>query len=362
MTWLAIALAACDHANAVTTCTSCDAPINSNLLCFDGQPGDIAGNACVYNRMARTFTDLVVDTTTGSSLCEGDFGLNAPYCAMTGTSITIPAGVRVSAIGRRPLVLVASGEIDIEGTLDVSSHRAPAEVIAAAADDARCTAATGSDDAIGGAGGAGGSFQFLGGAGGATGASAAAQPGKAPTAADLHGGCPGAMGGNYLGSAAGAAGHAGGVVYLIAGGSITLGPSAALLANGEGGGKAGIAGGGGGGGTGGMIVFDAPTTMLAAGAVVFAEGGGGGGGGDPGGDAGDGSEVLAAPGATGGSAAAPAGGGGSGSIAGAGGAGQPGPISPTMATGGGGGGGGASGYVRVFGPITNAATISPPAS
>ncbi len=361
-TWLAIVVGACNHASTVTACTSCDAPIDSSLLCFDGQPGDLVGDACVYNRAPRTFSDLVIDTTTGSTLCEGDFGLNAPYCAMTGTSITIPAGVRVSAIGTRPLVLVASGSIDLEGILDVSSHRAPSEVIGAAADDARCTATSGSNDANGGAGGAGGSFQFSGGAGGATGTTAAAQPGQAPTAAELHGGCPGAIGGSYLNAAAGVVGHAGGAVYLVAGESIVLGPSSSLLSDGEGGGKAGIGGGGGGGGAGGMIVLDAPTMTLAAGAVVFAEGGGGGGGGDPGGNAGDGSEVIATPGAAGGSAAAPAGGGGSGSLAGTGGAGQSGPISPTMATGGGGGGGGASGYVLVFGQITSAATISPPAS
>lgn len=361
-TWLAIVLAtACNHTASVT-CTSCDASVDSNQSCFAGQPNGLLGGACIYDHTARTLTDLVIDTTAGSPLCEGDIDFIASDCVVTGTSITIPAGVRVSAIGTRPLVVVALDSIDLEGTLDVSSHRSPAEVIGPAHDDSRCIATSGSDDAIGGTGGAGGSFQFLGGAGGATGTTPPAQPGQAPTLVSLHGGCPGAKGGSYLETAAGALGHSGGALYLMAGASIVLGPGAALLSNGEGGGKAGIDGGGGGGGTGGMIVLDAPSIALATSATVFAEGGGGGGGGDQLGDSGDGSEVDTTPGATGGSAAAPAGPGGSGSVSGIGGDGQHGPISPTTATGGGGGGGGASGYVLVFGSLTSTAVISPPPS
>lgn len=326
-------------------------------MCFAGQPGALIAEACIGHPIARSL-GLAIDTSVGSPICEGP--PQNGYCSISGTTITISSGAIIKVTGTRPLVLIAYDAIDIEGTLDVGSRRAPSEQIGASADDARCTTPSGQADSVGGTGGAGGSFQFFGGAGGAAGSTPDGQPLPGTTPVDVHGGCRGGAGGSYQTSGGGAIGHSGGAVYLIAGGSITFGSNARLFANGEGGGKAGIGGGGGGGGSGGMIGLDAPTIAFASGALVIAEGGGGGGGGDSTGGAGDGGDGVMPGGASAGSAIAPAGSGGSGSIAGAGGQGGDGPVAPTTSTGGGGGGGGASGYVLVFGRSTGTATISPP--
>jgi len=350
---LAISLAACESTQHVVVMP--DAPVDADYHCFNAQPGSLLGSACVPNPIDHGLGNMTVDTNMGNALCENDF--KAAYCMISGLTITVPAGTKITAIGPRPLLLVAYDSIDVEGAIDASSRRAGTEVIGAAADDARCMPAAGSEDPVGGSGGAGGSFQFFGGQGGAAGAIASAQPTPAPTAVALHGGCKGSAGGAFTTELGGAVGHSGGAIYLIAQNTITLGPAAQLLANGEGGGKGGAGAGGGGGGSGGMIVLDAKAITLATGAVILAEGGGGGGGGDTANSASDGGEVIAAPGATGGSAIAPAGAGGAAVAASAGTAGGD---NTTSSTGGAGGGGGASGYVLAFGSVTGSATVSPP--
>jgi hypothetical protein len=352
---ISLALSACDHANPVVVLP--DTPVDADPHCFLGQPGDLLGSACVPSPIERGFGgDMTVDTNMGSPICEADF--KAAYCMISGTKVTIQAGARIVATGERPLLIVAYDTIDVEGTVDVSSHRAPAEVIGASADDARCQPAAGGSDTVGGSGGAGGSLSFFGGAGGAAGATAGPQPLPGPTPVALHGGCIGGPGGAFGMALGGAVGHSGGAVYLIAQSSITLGAGARLLANGEGGGKGSPGAGGGGGGSGGMIVLDAPMIALATGALVLAEGGGGGGGGDLGNLASDGGEVDSAPGASGGSATAPAGAGGGGATASAG---INGHDNATTSTGGAGGGGGASGAVLIYGARSGTALISPPA-
>ena len=354
---LLAALAACHGGGALVKPDAGANPTDALQLCFVGQPGGQLGSACAATAGPRTLADTVVSTDPDAPMCEADF--HAPYCMISGTTIAIPAGVVVSASGQRPLLIVAYDTIELDGALDVSSHRTPAEVIGASADTGACQAGAGQDDAAGGTGGAGGSFQFPGGAGGSVGAMPGGQPLSAVSTVTLHGGCKGAPGGNYMATGSGAAGHSGGAVYLMARTSISLGANARLSANGEGGGAAGIGGGGGGGGTGGMIVLDAPAIAFDDSAVVLAEGGGGGAGGDLGGNGQAGGDAMASTAASGGTATAPAGGGGAGSLASAGGAGQDGPVGTTTSTGGGGGGGGASGYVLVFGTATGNATISP---
>ena len=362
--WLALTTSfiavGCGH-EASRACTSCDAAVgpDSSALCVAGQPGDFLADACILEDQPRDFAaSVTIDTNIGAPMCEGYF--RSPYCMLSGTTITLRSGVVVYASGTRPLLLLAHDTIDIEGRIDVGSHRTPSEQIGASADDPRCATPTGGSDPVGGGGGAGGSFTFFGGGGGAVGAIPDGQPVPGTTPVDLHGGCSGGKGGDYQGSGGGAIGHSGGAVYLMAGTSITLGTDADLLANGEGGGKAGTGAGGGGGGSGGMIVLDAPRIMLSTGTRVVAEGGGGGGGGDLGSGAGDGFDGAGPIAAIGGAAASPAGTGGPGSVASGGGNGGDGPIDPTTSTGGGGGGGGASGHVIVFGKIIGSGTFSPP--
>jgi hypothetical protein len=349
-----VLLAACHGGEPVQAIDA--APPDSSALCFNGQPGDLLGSGCISVNGPRVIGDLAIDTSEGSPLCEVD--VHAPYCLISGTTITITG--TLAASGPRPLLLVAYDTIDVEGAIDVSSRRAPNEVIGASCDDARCTPASGAADGAGGAGGAGGSFQFFGGAGGAVGSASGAAPTPGPTTADLHGGCRGAVGGAYGPTGGGLYGHSGGAVYLMAQTAIVLGATGRILANGQGGGRGSGGSGGGGGGSGGTIALDAPSLQLASGALVLAEGGGGGGGGDLASGAQDGADAATSSAATGGAATMPAGTGGAGSLASVGQAGQDGPLAPTTSTGGGGGGGGASGYVLLYGQVIGSCTISPP--
>ena len=98
---------------------------------------------------------------------------------------------------------------------------------------------------------------------------------------DMRGGCAGQAGdGTDIFSPPGSGG---GVVYLLAGNSITLQSGAIINASGAGGTSPGTGRGGSGGGSGGMIVLSAPT-ISANGSFILANGAGGaeGGGGSSG--------------------------------------------------------------------------------
>ncbi len=282
-------------------------------------------------------TDLVYDTNT----CVG--GLVEPQaggddvCLIAATSSQISA--RLTAVGARPLVIFATGDIAITstGAIDVASHRVPL-VAGAGADPSACSAGTpGGSDGTNGGGGAGGSFVGKGGDGGAGGGGGAGH-GNAANAAStptvLRGGCRGTQGGG----SAGAPGGGGGAVYLLTRQTISIAGS--INASGAAGGGA-IASkqGGSGGGAGGMIALFA--TAITGQGALYANGGGGGAGGSansPGAAGGEATDATSTPkGGTG-----PGGAGGDGAYdvnAGRNGVGN--------GKGGGGGGGGA-GVIRIL--------------
>jgi hypothetical protein len=257
------------------------------------------------------------------------------YCVLAGTSISIPVTMTARATGSKPLVLVASDWISVDGTLDVGSHQGVTKAGAGSNPAGMCDAATLPTTSGGGAG-----ATFIGrggdggnGGGGGTGG-LAVNPGGAPLS--LRGGCPGQSG---LSSDPAPGGRGGGAVYLIAGNTITI--NGLINAAGEGGGGGrNVNFGGGGGGAGGMIGFDAPTITNHG--LVLASGGGGGEGSDnqvfgaPGADPDPTSTTAAAGGGTGGQGLGGNGGAGSAraNVAGGRGAGS-------SQSGGGGGGGGA---------------------
>lgn len=295
-------------------------------------------------------TVQTLDTST-STLCEPYHLLTGPdssFCVIAQKSISIGILGRWNVTGAKPLVLIGAMSIGINGAIDVGSHRNGTS--GPGADPAACAAGgTPTLDA----GGPGGSFGTTGGAGGPSdgqlpvpAAPATAKP------ANLRGGCPGTTG---SGGNAGALGHGGGAIYLIAD-SIML--SGGINASGASGTGAGLSAGGGGGGSGGMIVLDAATINVTAGARIFANGGGGGegGGGSNGGN--DGVD-SAGPAITGN---------GGGGNAGAGGDGGDGAFGTTAAQAGGngadsgGGGGGGAGVIRVFPSQMLGGSISPPAT
>ncbi|MBK7536579.1 MAG: hypothetical protein IPI49_14645 [Myxococcales bacterium] len=245
--------------------------------------------------VARRFSEsITIDTSLDDDCARPPLvAEGSPYCIVAGTTLEIPADVTVRAIGTRPLVLLASQTITIDGTLDVSSSREvvippqAAEAIGAGGGTYKgCQSFRRAPEGrpAGGGAGAGGTFAALGGAGGDgnyedipardLGGLTPFDPEPAPTL--LRPGCRGQDGaGAALGARGGRGGPAGGAVYVAAKAGITI--NGTIAANGAGGMGGGAQAGGGGGGSGGMISLEAPT--VARNGKLFANGGGGGEGG-----------------------------------------------------------------------------------
>jgi hypothetical protein len=275
------------------------------------------------------------------------------YCAIAGTTVTVPTAATLDVRGARPLVVIATDTFTIDGVLDAGSHAAtqkpgPGALATAAA----CNAFAAQPSKHGG--GAGGSFAGTGGAGGGN-DSPGTDTGGAPAAplpalTAFRAGCAGQSGGTITGTS-GLGGAPGGALYLVAGTSLTItGSVTASGAAGRGGQTVGNdANGGGGGGSGGMIVLDAPTvTVSSPTGAVLADGGGGGEGASHSVDGVDGKEatdgVIAAAGGAGPADHGGDGGAGSHAIALDG---APGGQGTSSSPGGGGGGGGGAGVVKL---------------
>ena len=278
-------------------------------------------------------------------------------CVVRQRAITIASGATVSVTGPRLLVLTASTNFTLQGTVDVSAAVSGGP-------------AAGFNGAAGGAsGGSNGTKGGDGGSGSTAGASAPNAPGGPALRPLITGSRGGASG------SGGAGGSGGGAVQLVACGSFLLDTNASVRANGLGG-LPGAGGaqqdngrGGGGGGSGGSILIEGDTVDLVG--RLVANGGGGGGGGSGGGfsSAGNngspgsagGNTTTAATGGPGGTTTPNGGNGGSGGSLGAGSGGTNGSVSAFSAAGGGGGGGG-SGRIRINGCtalMNNATPISP---
>lgn len=276
-------------------------------------------------------------------------------CVIAGSSIDLGDS---NVTGSRPLVIVATGDINQSGYLDASSATNQGD--GPAANDASCTMNTndGSNSASGAGGGAGGSFGTPGAGGAAGNAAIGGTPGGvASKPVDrLRGGCKGGFGGAGTNRQA-PPGSGGGAVMLVARGTIHL--DGTIDASGAGGtGGVQTKGGGGGGGSGGMILLYG-TVAATTNAILFANGGGGGGGAGQGTDGNPGADAtlynMAAAGAMpNGGGSTPGGNGGFGMTA---------PTKPMASTTGGGGGGGSVGVIRLLGGAQlGSAKVSPPAS
>jgi hypothetical protein len=342
---------------------------SSAPLCFGTDGFAFCLTTVPIDMVTLVNSKIDTDVCTGQGTQFVDIaGVSA--CAIAATTITLPQGIVVSAIGSKPFVLAATGSMDVAGSLSVASS--VSGTIGAGADPLTCsmTGIAGSTAIDCGGGGAGGSFGGIGGDGGecdtSTAATAAGSAAPAVTApiSTLRGGCAGGSGGGGnagLGTG-GVAGNGGGAVYVATRGALAI--SGTIDASGAGGGgvvTANKAAGGGGGAGGMIVVLSAP--LDANGAVLIADGGGGGGGADMSNMGGSGSDptmvapITSASGGSGGGGAGGSGGDGadSASPAGAGSA-SPGP------GGGGGGGGGGLGVLRVFGDqdLGNATTSPSP--
>jgi hypothetical protein len=288
--------------------------------------------------------DRTINTTSGAE-CAPEI---TAWCVVAATSISIAGSATLGAQGTRPLVLLSTSTITVNGVLDVASHLATLQDAGPGANASACVPGTAAATR---GGGWGGSLGTRGGnGGGVTGATAS--PMFVPTA--LHGGCPGSVGANLGGNN----GHGGGAVDLIAETSILV--TGTINASGKSGSSTTNDGaGGGGGGSGGMIVFDTPMLTFGAVANVFANGGGGGEG--TAGNTGlDGTDPVAPGfGGIGGKGGTTGGDGGDGGYNAL--DGTSGTNGVNLNNDGGGGGGGGAGVIKVFrGTAPALGIVSPP--
>jgi hypothetical protein len=218
------------------------------------------------------------------------------------SSVTVPVGTGILAIGSRPLAVVSSTTIVIDGTVDLDGENSQDQTSltpAAGAGGGAGGASPGSNPGSGPGGGQPGTIRGgsggggFGGAGGAGGPSdgGAGGPVYGDLLAAIQGGSGGASGTSDEGGQTAGGGGAGGGLVLTASTSITVGASGVVTANGGHGAVSDF--GASGGGSGGGIVLVAPSVVNDG--VVRANGGDGGQGGCCGnGGGGGGGRILIA--------------------------------------------------------------------
>lgn len=238
---------------------------------------------------------VAIDTGTlminGASLPPGDtfdikpqLGGGPDLAVLHVGALTLTSTATITVVGSHPFVIVAGGNVTIDGTLDAGGHHSTPGAGAQSASSTGAGASGGHGENASDSGGGGGGYGLVGASGGAITGCTAALPGGAggspwgdATITQLIGGTPG-------GSSSGtsclpdAGGGGGGALQITS--STQLHISGAVLAGG-GGGTGGTDCGqsdvnsGAGGGAGGSIVLQAP--IIASTGVVAANGAGGGG-------------------------------------------------------------------------------------
>ncbi len=292
---------------------------------------------CLTQPVPDTFH---VTTATPITTCtETQTVGGVDICIRSAKHIVVNAGASINTLSAAFVVLVATEDIVLNGTLDLWNSGST-------------TCATPQGGFAGG--GPGGSFGGLGGVG--TGVIVNTQPTPVPTTiTTFRRGCAGSKGGS---DAQGGDGGAGGSGIFLVSPSIHLTSTARINASGNGGAGGTNDRGGGGGGSGGFVLFDSETLQIDAGAIVLAVGGGGGGGGAAG-TAMSGTRATtidgAMPGQGGRGNAAASGDGGDGGLQGAG---MPGGLASNNRGSGGGGGGTGVIFATALNPANNG-TVAP---
>ncbi len=339
--------------------------------------GDSIAGTAALSLSGTIAIDTGALTLTGATLPAGvtldarpQLGGGPELAVLHVGSLTVAGGAQVRVTGTRPLVIVADGDVQVDGLVDASARDAT-------------PGAGGSAPAMGGgaggagshlpqysdSGGGGGGFGGAGAAGGAvSGCTTAVVAGTAGTVfgdaaiAQLVGGAGGGSGSGAV-CPINPGGGGGGALQITSAMRIQIGTTGQLLAGG-GGGSGGTDCGnsdgnsGGGGGSGGAIVLQAP--MIGNAGVIAANGGGGGGSGSGGGGSGQpgqNAQASATP------AAGGTGSGSSGTTGGAGAAGSTPPVDGTTNTCGNnaGGGGGGLGRIAASTGFSNTGVVSPAA-
>ena len=340
-------------------------------------PSDFAkgGGAQLTVTSAIDTSALTVDS---EPVLRGSFFVEDGLAVLAVQDLAIPVGATVRVIGSRPLVIVTSNAITIDGVLDGSAHgiapgaggSAPGAGPSPGKPGIR--QGTGTNSGVGGGSGAG--YGFDGGHAGSDtctgGVMSARVPGGTAVGdamlTQLAGGSGGGDG-NHADcspSANAVGGAGGGAIQLTAKAGVTVNGKISVGGGGGQGGcytPSGSSGSGAGGGAGGSILIEALSLTFGALAVLAANGGAGGGGGydtpgNPGADASP--SAMAAPGGVAGNGGIPVDNGGVGGTLGAGGSSMDDPSCGVI-----GGGGGSSGriYLRSRGPATLGGSVISPA-
>lgn len=256
----------CETATAMPT-------ITSNLL-FNTDDGSISGGLtrAPGEGVKNGISFRVATQATGPNV--GVFGF---------AGLTLAQGIVVHARGAAALSIVSSGDVVINGTVDLQDA-CTATTLSAGAGAGGSADTSGSGSGGGGAGGtdAGGKSSGAGGGGhgdvGGGGGATMLAGGRAGSAfGDLTVEPLTLEGGGGGGGAGGAGGNGGGAFQVAVNGTLTV--KGTIHAGGCGGGGGGASGSGGGGGAGGAILLEAAHVVLVGGSVLAANGGGGGGGG-----------------------------------------------------------------------------------
>jgi hypothetical protein len=266
-------LTTCDAGGTSETSTTCALGCATDgTRCLSFEPSNGLGPAltAAANEPAVTIPDgATINTDTGEVKTSGGISIPVNSLAVAQGSGTIRALIggsfsigNVVVSGSNPLAIVSSGDVKLDGVLDVSANASTNGSGAQLA--APCTGHAA------GAGGSGGGNATAGGDGGqpepATtprAAGGAAQVGFEP----LVGGCPGGAltsGGSTVSDGGGG----GGAVQIVSLTAITV--VGGVDVGGGGGGY-----NGGGGGSGGNVILEAPRVRFSAGGL-FANGGSGG--------------------------------------------------------------------------------------
>jgi len=226
-----------------------------------------------------TLATGTIDTDSSPLCVHHSIISGTSVCVVAGTAISLAVGTTVVVKGARPLVLLSTGAITLDGVLDVSSNHSGMLGAGGNATDCRSAMTTATTTGLTSGGGAGASFGGIGGDGG-NGSPIGGNGGKAApadgNATFLRGGCPGYKG---AGMGGGAGGDGGGGLLVLAHDNVHVGGT--LNASGAAGsGGTTTSSGAGGGGTGGLLAFEANFVTVTASAKIFANGGGGGEGAD----------------------------------------------------------------------------------
>ncbi len=265
--------------------------------------------------------------------------MGVELAVMIVSKLTVENGIQLQVVGKRPLVVISLGDIDLKG-----------EILMVPTSAAGTTCGSGAAGAAAGAAGGGGGYGLAGAAGGAADSMGAVAAGGAANGSGslvpLQNGC---LGGSGAIPPGGLGGQAGMAIELAAHGGMRIEGGGSVRANGGSGlGTAGNSHGAGGGGSGGAIFLEAALVMLDPGAAICANGGPGGSTGTTGVPAPPGTTCSTSPEDPTTMNVALAGGVG-GAANGAAGAGQAGDLLTVSGS----GGGGSAGRIRIHGPLSD---------